>query len=460
LDAGDPPPIRYSNWNTGGFTVRLEVTSLSGETSVHEDHVTVWPLPTGEIVSPIGSSRMCENDSLLVTVSTAVNNPTFRWETEGFNNNPGVSFVTSNDSVFLTEPGSYRVTVIDEGGCESDYDDYIYIDGHEEIILTLYNNYIDIVDGTDTIELCHKPNENWLYVNALNLEDYNQNAFTWNNGHTGSNISLDSTAMYTLTVDDGLNACGAVSDSIYVIIHPLPTPEVVVSPDETEFCEGDIISLSTTGSYEEIMWGYNNGFYYVQAYAETINPEVSNTYSVTVTDEFGCRGSNESSFLSIKPRPLKPEVFVASGCFLAASSPPSGTSYVYQWSLEDEIISGEVDQYLDVETAGFYVVSVTSENGCANQSDPTYADCDISGVEALSAEGVTMYPNPFTESLLLNFNHSEMVTVSLVDMTGKLIATQMGQQRIILDGNTISPGIYALTIATHDSEITTKVVRQ
>ncbi len=453
FEAGNPPPIVYQNWNNGGFMVYLEVEDEYGNIDVYQDHVTVWPKPTVEVVSPPDNAHICQGDSQLVSVETNAINPTFLW----FTYEQGELFTTNNDSVFLHEQGNHRVTVFDERGCESEQYGYFYVEVHQPILISFNDNW-GVNQESDTISLCDNEN-NWLYANVQNLEHYNWTNFQWNDGTLGTSIQLDSTSIYKLTVIDEDNACGSVTDSIFVTVHQLPLPEIVISPNQISFYEGDVVTMSTEIPYTEISWQWNNGFYTISTDMETIHPESSGIYTVIVTDEFGCNGREETPFLSIRERPEKPEVFVANGCMLAASSSPTGTNYEYQWFEQSGILSGAVDQYLDIQDAGFYSVSVTTENGCSNMSDPTYADCDVSGIESLSEQGITLYPNPFIDVISLRFNHNDFVIVSLIDMAGRVIDMKNGNGQISFDGTVLSSGIYSLRINYKDSETTTKIVK-
>jgi PKD repeat protein len=453
LEAGNPPPIVYRNWNNGGFMVYLQVEDEYGNIDTYQDHITVWPKPNIEVVSPSDNAHICTGDSQLVTVMTNALDPTFLW----FTYEQGELFTTNNDSVFLRQQGNHRVTVFDERGCESEQYGYFYLEVHQPILISFNDNW-GVDQESDTLSLCHNEN-NWLYANVQNLEHYDWTNFAWNDGTLGTSTQIDSTGLYKLTVIDETNACGSAADSLFVMVHQLPLPEIVISPNQTSFCEGDVVTVSTATPYAEINWQWNNGFYSISTDMETIHPESSGIYTVIVTDEFGCRGIMESQFISIRQRPEKPDIFVANGCMLAASSAPTGTSYEYQWYTQDGILSGAMEQYFNSTDAGFYTVSITAENGCSNMSDPTYADCDISSIESLTNAGISMYPNPFVDILSLRFNDNELVIVSCIDMTGRIVDTQSGQGQIIFNGNNLAPGIYSLKINTKDSEVTTKVIK-
>lgn len=452
FEPGNPPAIVYQNWANGGFMVSLMVTDNYGNTSYFEDHVTVWPSPTMETVFP-NQATICDGDSVIFTPQSNAENPSYHWRRY----DSGFDTIVTTSSISLSEQGGYEVRAINERGCESQGWG-IFVNVHNPISLTWSGDFPNQYLNDDTVEVCERPYMTWLYANANNIYAYSPSTFTWQNGQNGSSVQVDSTQLYVLTVYDGANVCGATIDSMYVLVHPKPTPPISITPSGTEFCEGDMITLSTDTMYSNVSWTYTNLSTQYTAQTETFNPEASGTYRVFVTDEFGCGGDAETPFIAINPRPTKPEVIVANGCLLAGSSAPTGTNYVYQWFLQSDSVVGATDQFFTTETAGFYTVQVTyMENGCSNLSDPTYASCDLSGIIEM-VDGTTLaYPNPFTESFTFPTDH--FVSATLINMYGAVVATKSGSTDISFDGSSIAAGVYQLMIEDGDEKMSMRLVK-
>ncbi|MFI5219720.1 MAG: T9SS type A sorting domain-containing protein [Bacteroidia bacterium] len=78
---------------------------------------------------------------------------------------------------------------------------------------------------------------------------------------------------------------------------------------------------------------------------------------------------------------------------LTSSSPTNN-----QWNLNGVPILGATNQVYIVTQPGNYTVTVTDPNGCSSTSAPVF----MTGIEELNTlSGITVYPNPFTGSVLI-----------------------------------------------------------
>lgn len=173
------------------------------------------------------------------------------------------------------------------------------------------------------------------------------------------------TGMYYFTATQG--GC-SVTDSTYVGIKPLPSPNITTS---AALCAGDSLLLqsSETVSGETYQWTGPNSFTATGKTAIIYNAgtAASGKYSVVVTAD-GCVGTDTAS-VTIKPLPPKPvaksnsPVCAGDTLDLYTENPLPGVLYTWSndlFSVEDtfiQIISPEPDQ------SGIYVLTAGS-NGC------------------------------------------------------------------------------------------------
>jgi hypothetical protein len=121
------------------------------------------------------------------------------------------------------------------------------------------------------------------------------------------------------------NGCSGTASQA-VTVNPVPTPSV--SSSLSTICEGvDVATLSVSGSYSSYLW--SDG-----ATTATTTASLGGTYSVTVTNAFGCTGSG-SYTLAGSPAPLQPSIFI----------PATDTLY-YCW---DGVTAGTVFVMADVQ---------------------------------------------------------------------------------------------------------------
>lgn len=183
--------------------------------------------------------------------------------------------------------------------------------------------------------------------------------FTWNNGMTGRNISVNKAGQYIVTVDD--NGC-AGQDTINVSY--LNAPELELSDNDTLRCnEPKIISAVTTPSNLSINWstGENgssisvndSGWYYgsISHNGCTITDSTYMTkipfgWDINIAYSYGCSGIN-SYFSNQK------------------SVTSNGTLYNSKWTIEGKEFNQDSVNYI-FSNKGNYPVSVNllSEEGC------------------------------------------------------------------------------------------------
>jgi gliding motility-associated-like protein len=151
--------------------------------------------------------------------------------------------------------------------------------------------------------------------------------YSWVPGAFGSNPQVCplQTTMYQLTVTDA-SGCSD-SDSVLVEIYPNPIVEIVPDPDQTEICENDpnypieVSAMVTNGGSGVFFydWGSNGSG------LQTIDAEISDFYSVTVTDLLTqCSGESIIQII-VHPAPVatitEPDTIcggLGSYCFMGA----------------------------------------------------------------------------------------------------------------------------------------------
>lgn len=112
-------------------------------------------------------------------------------------------------------------------------------------------------------------------------------AYQWSNGGIGSSISVNpnSNTVYSLTVTE---VNGTVhTGSVNVIVHPLPP--AAINPSAADICQGSNVTLTASGG-GTYQWGGGQ-----QTNTLNVAPTVSTSYSVTITNSYGCVDSASST---------------------------------------------------------------------------------------------------------------------------------------------------------------------
>lgn len=125
----------------------------------------------------------------------------------------------------------------------------------------------------------------------------------WSNSAAtaSTTVTPSTTTTYTVTVTNG-NLCTA-SDAVIVTVNPLP---IVNAGNDVGICVGQTTILTATGG-PSYLW--SNG---ATTAVITVSPVATTTYTVTVTNNFGC-AANDVVIVSVNPLPIlsiPPQQFV------------------------------------------------------------------------------------------------------------------------------------------------------
>jgi hypothetical protein len=155
------------------------------------------------------------------------------------------------------------------------------------------------------------------------------------------------------------------------------------------------------------------------ASTSTISAATSGSYTVVVSNSFGCTATSNAITVNVNPAPnatIYPgaAVNICDGSSVTLST---GTAAAYLWS------NGSTAPTITVNTAGTYSVVLTGSNGCTASSSPStvtvtpvpVASISLSGPTAIcQGSSVTLTAAPATNYLWNNGATTQSITVSTV----------------------------------------------
>ncbi|HRI26593.1 MAG TPA: choice-of-anchor L domain-containing protein [Chitinophagales bacterium] len=214
--------------------------------------------------------------------------------------------------------------------------------------------------------------------------------YLWSNGATTASITVTpaATTTYSVTVTD-VNGCSGTASSV-VVVNTI-TPPTLVSPS---ICSGSSATLNAGGGYTNYLWSTG-------ATSQTINvnPTVTTSYQVTVTNAAGCTASGTAT-VNISSNIVPPNLQPQATCQGTPISLNAGTGFTtYLWS------QGSNTQSITVNpaTTTTYTVTVTNADGCSATSNATITVNTITPptispaqVCAGSAVSITASGGPYT----------------------------------------------------------------
>ncbi len=305
------------NVTTGG-TYSVTVTNAAGCTATTNTVVTVNPNPTPSIS---GTTAFCTGASTTLNVGGTY--PQYQWSTG-----------SSANSITVTTANTFSVTVTDANGCT----------GTTSATTTINPLPTPSITGNNSI--CQGQSS------ILNAGSYT--SYLWSTGSTSANISANTSGIYTVTVTDA-NGCTA-STTFNLTVNPNPTPAITGT---TAFCQGANSTLSAGGGYASYLWSTG-------AVTPTLNVTTGGTYSVTVTNGYGCSAS-ASLPITVYSLPAPVINGPAGICPGASAALTTGSFATYVWS------TGSNSQTINTTVPGTYAVTVTDANGCVDSVSYTLA---------------------------------------------------------------------------------------
>ena len=321
--------------------------------------------------------------------------------------NPGAAYswnggTSTAQTYTATQAGTYTVTVTGTNGCQA------------SDALTVTENPLPVVDlGNDTAYCAGNPF--LLVLDARN----NGSAYSWNGGtSTAQTRTATQAGTYTVTVTDA-NGCQA-TEALTVTENPLP---VVDLGNDTAYCAGTPISLALDAQNNGAAYSWNGGTSTARTYTAT----QAGTYTVTVTDQHGCTGTDALTVTenTVPAVHLGNDVSYCEGSTFQLTLDAQNTGSAYVWNG-----GGLTSQVFVVPQPGTYWVVVTRPNGCSAADSVTVGTLPRPAINignnASFCQGV-----PF--SLLLD---AQNPTAAHVWNTGALTQTLTVSQ----------PGTYSVTV--------------
>ncbi|MEP7196559.1 MAG: ice-binding family protein [Saprospiraceae bacterium] len=241
------------------------VTNTTSCGSVTSNHiiVSINPLPTAITGS---NASICSGIGIAIG-STPIAGHTYSWTPATGLSSATISNPIANPSITTTYTLTETITAT---GCKKS----------NSVTITVNNYPSCLVTGNGTlcngqsIQLCAPAGTGYSY--------------NWSNLGTTQCISVNSAGTFSVTVTK--SGCSSIC-SKNVIVNPAPTCNITGS---STICQGSSTSLCAPSGYSNYLW--SNG-----AKTNCITVNTAGTYSVIVTNSYGCKSVCSKSVIEIPP---------------------------------------------------------------------------------------------------------------------------------------------------------------
>jgi len=382
-------------WSTGDITEDLTtsnpgvyfltVTDENGCTATAAATVSILQNPDIELED----IEICEND-LPLMLQGPVGFVFYNWSTG-----------ETSQNIFITEAGTYCVTVTDNKGCTDTACSTVTVNGVPEFEL-------------DDVTVCEDD------APAVVTAPAGFVSYLWSNGSIDEQLVTSIPGVYTLTVFDE-NGCSSTSQFV-VAINQNP----IFALNNIDVCGGDDVG-TIFGPVNYIDYNWFNEAGETVATTQDYDPTEAGVYCLTVTDANGCMSTECATVVigDVIAFDLE-DVEICDSEIPATLNGPDGF-VSYFWS------NGATTQSINVGLSGVYVLTVFDAEGCSASADavvtinpsPAFTLQDVTicaedGPATLTAPaGFVSYiwSNDATGSST-DVNESGIYSVTVVDVNG------------------------------------------
>lgn len=415
---------------TGTYTVRLTVTSIDGSVATKSRNVVIT---TGLFKTNLGSdTTICYGNSIILDAGNA--GSTYIWNTGD-----------ATRTIEVTDPGNYWVRV-EKSGCVA-FD-----------TITIRNTFpVTPNFGYEISSKC-LPVQVQFRDSSLVLCGGSITNWRWEFGDGTTSIEKDPTHIYTKS--DTFNVRLTITAANGVMISKMKrifienSIPVLNLGAPLSICKGSLVQLEAGIPNAVYTWSPKVAINNDTIRNPIINPELTTTYSVTVTK---CMVTVTDD-ITIQVDSLRRPAINQEGNTLKSTP-----AEFYQWYKDEQLIEGATSRTYRAKYMGHYTVKIRSGRGCENESLPhLFVPRKYNGAE-LNGISISISPNPTTGLLKILFDvkPEKPISVTIIDRYGKRmtqikIDQQINQVRL----HALAKGQYFLEFKMGEKVVVVPVVVQ
>ncbi|GIV32803.1 MAG: hypothetical protein KatS3mg031_0338 [Chitinophagales bacterium] len=345
------------------------------------------------VVQVSGSTTFCAGDS--ATLSAQSGFAVYTWLKDGLPVDTGLSYS-------VTTAGEYALQITGTNGCKYTT---------PSVSISVHPSPEPVITLSDT---------DFCTGDSVTLDAGNWVAYLWSDGDTLSPRSATAGGTYSITVTDTRGCTGTAAATIDE--HPLPQPFLSITQDTT-ICAGSSLLLFTIDDFTAYSWSSGDTL-------PAIIVRDSGTYSVTVTDSYGCVGVSDKVEISVAPAPPVAVIVFENNQLMVNDS-----GFTYQWYVNGDLIPGATGSGLVPPVSGEYTIVLTNAAGCSTLSEPLQVI--INGLSSLWIDQIQLAPNPFESELWVTTTSipAENLTIGLYTLTGQPLPfkiSEISNQQVLL----------------------------
>ncbi len=357
---------------------------------------------------------------------------------------------TNNETVTVSDPGTYSFNVESPQGCIQSVAVQVFL---EELPPETINPYFEFQFPNDTLIICENSVVSVSAFDSITGEiiPYAPYDFVWSISEPGMIGGISSSAsmnfyengwyIITLEIETEENPCldsiqtYVLTDSVYALLRP--SPDITFTLTGPEYtCPGDVFTLYS--DFSEGTPNYN--FNVIEDFGDSLYVMGAGNYIATlnVTNEYGCSDSEVESLTiveaptpSISFFPSIPVICPGDSVLIYTESPGD-----IQWQGPSGTMGGEDSLY--VQEAGLYFAEVSFYPGCALVSNTVQ---------------ISEFATPYLEGSGGVFCEGDTIEISVVSSSITNISWQEPFSGSDTSQVVTEPGIYTVEVTACGSSI-------
>lgn len=299
--------------------------------------------------------------------------------------------------------------------------------------------------------------------NVIQLTDLSVLATSWAWDFGDGNTDTTANPTHTYAASGTYNVC-LISTGVCAA-DTMCTTVTVCYPATAGFFStisgGDVVFTNTSVDATSASWDFGDG-----NTSTDLNPAHAYTanglYLVCLTASSACATDEICYMITVCPETLVSD-FTFTGTDLNYTFPNTSTGAIEtSWDFGDGTTSTDESPSHTFPTSGNYTVCLKAWNECGDTTETcqiiTVTVTDINELAGVSS--IEVYPNPFSDHTTMLVQSTELegqYTVEMIDVTGKVVATQSGDfnQSLVIEKNNLAPDLYFYRISQNGVKLGT-----
>ena len=348
--------------STGTYSVIATNSNGCSSLPSNSTSITIVPIPATPVIIPQTGSPLQFCQGLSINLSATINSgSTYQW----FRN--GIPYISGNP-VNITLSGTYTLIETNSLGCSSQTS--------SPLTIIVYPNPTPVITALSTTEFCADPGASVTLQATPGFNSYQWTCVSptlpTQPSSSSPNFIATQSGTYTVTTTNSNGCISAVSNSIPVVVKPLPIASITPG-SATTFCAdpGAFVTLTAGPSGNIYQWSTSGPALGNPSLASQ-NITQTGMYSVLVTNPI--TNCENTASLPVTVNPLPTPSIIASGITtplcdgqsVVLTADPTGSGLTYLWSPSSFTSIATPP----ITSSGTYSVKITDANGCSATSAP------------------------------------------------------------------------------------------